>query len=217
MSTQSFHFPHRRHRMVLRDNIQGITKPAIRRLARRGGVKRISGLIYEETRSLLRIFLESLVHDAVVFASYARRKTVTPMDVVYACKSRACPLYGVGFAWPVGPVSKTTKAVARLHSPLVSAVVHAPSSSVTSYPTTPGSIPGSYSSEDKPIGPPKPAYVSCPFDLNVDDGDTTEGWDEEEEEVKVELVVDESPNHRITENNQVFASGSSISSISSEF
>jgi histone H3/H4 len=26
---------------VLRDNIQGITKPAIRRLARRGGVKRI--------------------------------------------------------------------------------------------------------------------------------------------------------------------------------
>ena len=33
---------------VLRDNIQGITKPAIRRLARRGGVKRISGLIYEE-------------------------------------------------------------------------------------------------------------------------------------------------------------------------
>ena len=27
---------------------QGITKPAIRRLARRGGVKRISGLIYED-------------------------------------------------------------------------------------------------------------------------------------------------------------------------
>ena len=28
--------------------VEGITKPAIRRLARRGGVKRISGLIYEE-------------------------------------------------------------------------------------------------------------------------------------------------------------------------
>ncbi|KAK6039390.1 hypothetical protein COOONC_23107 [Cooperia oncophora] len=37
----------RRHRKVLRDNIQGITKPAIRRLARRGGVKRISGQINE--------------------------------------------------------------------------------------------------------------------------------------------------------------------------
>merc|ERR1712210_442062 len=44
----------KRHRKVLRDNIQGITKPAIRRLARRGGVKRISGLIYEETRGFSR-------------------------------------------------------------------------------------------------------------------------------------------------------------------
>lgn len=43
----------KRHRKVLRDNIQGITKPAIRRLARRGGVKRISGLIYEEVVILL--------------------------------------------------------------------------------------------------------------------------------------------------------------------
>lgn len=32
----------KRHRKILRDNIRGITKPAIRRLARRGGVKRIS-------------------------------------------------------------------------------------------------------------------------------------------------------------------------------
>ncbi|KAK9704734.1 hypothetical protein RND81_07G007600 [Saponaria officinalis] len=32
----------KRHRKVLRDNIQGITKPAICRLARRGGVKCIS-------------------------------------------------------------------------------------------------------------------------------------------------------------------------------
>jgi histone H4 len=45
---------------ILRDNIQGITKPAIRRLARRGGVKRISGLIYEETRGVLKIFLENV-------------------------------------------------------------------------------------------------------------------------------------------------------------
>ena len=35
--------------------LRGITKPAIRRLARRGGVKRISGLIYEETRGVLKI------------------------------------------------------------------------------------------------------------------------------------------------------------------
>ena len=34
-----------------------VTKPAIRRLARRGGVKRISGLIYEETRGVLKTFM----------------------------------------------------------------------------------------------------------------------------------------------------------------
>ena len=55
----------KRHRKILRDNIQGITKPAIRRLARRGGVKRISGLIYEETRGVLKVFLENVIRDAV--------------------------------------------------------------------------------------------------------------------------------------------------------
>ena len=52
----------KRHRKILRDNIQGITKPAIRRLARRGGVKRISAMIYEETRGVLKSFLERSVH-----------------------------------------------------------------------------------------------------------------------------------------------------------
>ena len=51
----------KRHRKVLRDNIQGITKPAIRRLARRGGVKRISGLIYEETRGVLKVSCKLLL------------------------------------------------------------------------------------------------------------------------------------------------------------
>ena len=40
---------------VIAHLMQGITKPAIRRLARRGGVKRISGLIYEETRGVLKV------------------------------------------------------------------------------------------------------------------------------------------------------------------
>ena len=60
----------KRHRKVLRDNIQGITKPAIRRLARRGGVKRISGLIYEETRGVLKVFLENVIRDAVTYTKH---------------------------------------------------------------------------------------------------------------------------------------------------
>merc|ERR1712010_286730 len=76
----------KRHRKVLRDNIQGITKPAIRRLARRGGLKRISSYIYEETRAVLRSFLENVVRDSVVYTEHAKRKTVTALDVVYALK-----------------------------------------------------------------------------------------------------------------------------------
>jgi histone H4 len=86
----------KRHRKVLRDNIQGITKPAIRRLARRGGVKRISGLIYEETRGVLKVFLEHVLRDAITYCEHARRKTVTAMDVVYALKRQGRTLYGFG-------------------------------------------------------------------------------------------------------------------------
>lgn len=86
----------KRHRKVLKDNIQGITKPAIRRLARRGGVKRISGLIYEETRGVLKTFLENVIRDAVTYTEHAKRKTVTAMDVVYALKRQGRTLYGFG-------------------------------------------------------------------------------------------------------------------------
>jgi histone H4 len=86
----------KRHRKVLRDNIQGITKPAIRRLARRGGVKRISGLVYEETRGVLRLFLQNILHDCIVYTEHARRQTVVAMDVVYALKRQGKTLYGFG-------------------------------------------------------------------------------------------------------------------------
>jgi len=71
-------------------------KPAIRRLARRGGVKRISGLIYEETRGVLKVFLENVIRDAVTYTEHARRKTVTALDVVYALKRQGKTLYGFG-------------------------------------------------------------------------------------------------------------------------
>ena len=86
----------KRHRKVVRDNIQGITKPAIRRLARRGGVKRINGIMYEETRGVLQVFLENVTRDAVAYTEHARRKTVTATDVVHALKRHGFTLYGFG-------------------------------------------------------------------------------------------------------------------------
>ena len=64
-----------RHHKVLRGKIQGITKPAIRRLARRGGVKRMSGLIYEEIRGVLKVFLENVIRDSATYTEHARRVT----------------------------------------------------------------------------------------------------------------------------------------------
>ncbi|KAI1339521.1 putative histone H4 [Xylariaceae sp. FL0016] len=93
----------KRHRKILRDNIQGITKPAIRRLARRGGVKRISGNIYEEIRGALkkkltavryknnqrarpashlsRLTLAQILYDCVTYCDYRSAKTITINDV----------------------------------------------------------------------------------------------------------------------------------------
>ncbi|XP_045356339.1 uncharacterized protein LOC123609342 [Leopardus geoffroyi] len=100
----------KRHRKVLRDNIQGITKPAIRRLARRGGVKRISGLIYEETRGVLKVFLENVIRDAVTYTEHAKRKTVTAMDVVYALKRQGRTLYGFGVgSWAMARTKQTAR------------------------------------------------------------------------------------------------------------
>ena len=62
-------------RKTLRESILGITKPAIRRLARRGGVKRISGLLYEEVRGVLKSFVEGVVRDSTAYTEHAKRKT----------------------------------------------------------------------------------------------------------------------------------------------
>lgn len=102
--------PPTRRRQQGRDPIDGITLPAIRRLARRGGVKRISGLVYEHTRQqILKPFLESVLRDAVTFTEHARRKTVTPMDVVNALRRQNMTFYGAGPQEPALPAPKKKK------------------------------------------------------------------------------------------------------------
>jgi histone H3/H4 len=97
----------KRHRRVLRDTSQGISKGSIRRLARRGGVKRISSLIYNDVRGALTSFLGPLscagdahyynlvpvILDAATYADYRKRRTITFMDVLLALKRRGTTLY----------------------------------------------------------------------------------------------------------------------------
>lgn len=79
-----------------KDTLGGITKPAIRRLARRGGVKRISSTIYQQTREVLKAFLEVVLRDSLTYTEHGQRKTVTSQDVVYALKRQGRTLYGFG-------------------------------------------------------------------------------------------------------------------------
>lgn len=90
----------KRHR-VRGDAISGITRPAIRRLARRGGVKRMSSLVYDEVRVSLRSFLNKVVFDAHLYALHAHRVTICPMDVVYALKRNGRTLYSATTTCPV--------------------------------------------------------------------------------------------------------------------
>ena len=86
----------KRHRRVLRDNVDGIKKPVIRRLARKGGVKRISGRIYDLIRVVLKVFLENVIKDTIIYTENALRRTVTCLDVVHALKRQGRTLYGYG-------------------------------------------------------------------------------------------------------------------------
>jgi histone H4 len=86
----------KRHRAVKRDVISGITNAAIRRLARRGGVKRMAETVYAEIRGIVKVFVENTLRDTIVFTEYANRRTVTALDVVHALKRRGRTLYGYG-------------------------------------------------------------------------------------------------------------------------
>ena len=79
-----------------KDPLLGVTKPAIRRLCRRSGVKRINGLVYEETRGNCKGWLENVIIDALTYCEHARRKTITAMDIIFALKRQGQKLYGFG-------------------------------------------------------------------------------------------------------------------------
>src|SRR5437868_1844917 len=70
-----------KHRKLIRDSIQGITKPAIRRLCRRAEVLRINGMVYEEIRGIMKVYMEEILRNAVTFTEHDRRKTVQEEDL----------------------------------------------------------------------------------------------------------------------------------------
>lgn len=64
-------------------------------IAWRGGVDRVSSLIYDKVRKALKNFLETIVKDAYVYCESGNQFTVTLVKVIYALKRQGRTLRGV--------------------------------------------------------------------------------------------------------------------------
>ena len=94
------------HRRFIRDNLKCISKADIRRLARRGGVKRLSQLVYDEVRDELRGFLQRTIRTAVTYTEHSHRKSVSALDIVYSLKHHGNTLYGFDKGQQISSVKK---------------------------------------------------------------------------------------------------------------
>ena len=72
---------------------RNITQPAIRRLARRGGVKRVNALIYPEVRRLAGNWLEKVMGDLIHITEYSKRSTITTKEVIHVLRNYDIRLY----------------------------------------------------------------------------------------------------------------------------
>ena len=73
-----------------------LKKPAIRRLARRAGVKRISGDVYQITQGAVYKFVGKVVRDAMTVTEHAKKSTIQPSGLIWALKNNGLRLYGHG-------------------------------------------------------------------------------------------------------------------------
>ena len=84
----------KRMKKLVKGGGNGVSRGAIRRLARRAGAKRLSGLVYDEARSAIKSFVTSTVNGAVAYTEHARRKTVSAADVVNSLRRNGKMIYG---------------------------------------------------------------------------------------------------------------------------
>lgn len=74
-----------------------LVRPEVRRLARRGGVRRITQTgnesVTEETNVVLRDYVRQILHHVVTMTEGNGRKTVRQQDVLQALRYMGRPLY----------------------------------------------------------------------------------------------------------------------------
>lgn len=87
-----------------------LTKPALRRLCRRGGVKRISSDIYATARQTSKFLLGVIMDNCLVYTEHAKRSTINFTDVRYAAlKATGMNLYGEKDAFEKPKKTKVAK------------------------------------------------------------------------------------------------------------
>jgi histone H3/H4 len=76
-------------RKIQRDTIRGITKGDLRRLARRGGVKRMSAMVYDDMRTAIKERLEIILKDVVALVGEYCCSIATAVDTARADKTQS--------------------------------------------------------------------------------------------------------------------------------
>lgn len=61
--------------------MEGITKPALTRIARRSGIKSLSDDCFDPIRNLIGIKLAELVKTVIIVNSETQTKTIMPKDI----------------------------------------------------------------------------------------------------------------------------------------
>lgn len=84
----------KRTRKILRDNIQGLSKPALRRLAYIAGIRRLQVETYDLVRTKSKKFLESILKDAIIVLKHDGRNTLQSKDVLYSLDRHDIKFYG---------------------------------------------------------------------------------------------------------------------------
>lgn len=83
---QNIHSSHLKSTGGSMDVYSGITKPVLMRMAHRAGVKNINGLVYEELRGILGIYLEEQLNRTITIAQHNDKKILKVDDLVTGSK-----------------------------------------------------------------------------------------------------------------------------------
>lgn len=95
---------------IVKDKILGITKPGLQRLMYRAGVKYISGIIYEESRSILKKFLEKILYNTMILTERKNHTTVMYEDGIEALNILNISIYNAkGYPGTIAPCKGSEK------------------------------------------------------------------------------------------------------------